>query len=264
MQRINIQEVFKSVVKDLMRTFEDTEQVFSKPTDRGEKREEAIRSFLRSKLPRRYGVSKGYVVSSKGVQSRQCDVIIYDAGSSPIFYSAPNHEVFPVESVYGVIEVKSKLGKPELADAIENIKSFKQVPRKELTDVPLGKRSGISLTYNGPINVKIGGLVAYSLGDGFANKTDGQIRDEIVGKIAAEDLVYRIDFVCIVDMGIILPLRHNKDDNSHWISLSDENAKMTLVGDPDQSVGMFFIALLAALNNTQLEQPDLFDYFNQR
>jgi len=38
------------------------------PPDRGGQQEEAIRKFLSEKLPRRYGISKGFVVSHEGIK----------------------------------------------------------------------------------------------------------------------------------------------------------------------------------------------------
>ena len=92
-----------------MQEFQETEKTLSFPPDRGGQREEAIRKFLSENLPRRYGISKGFVVSHDGIQSDQCDVIIYDADTSPIFYTDVNQEILPIESVYAVIQVKSRL-----------------------------------------------------------------------------------------------------------------------------------------------------------
>ncbi len=262
MNRINIKQLFKNVSAKLMQEFLETEKTLVFPLDRGAGREEAIRTFLKEKLPRRFGVSKGFVVSHTGEQSSQCDIIVYDADTSPIFYSDLNQEVFPVESVYGVIEVKSRLTPEVLDEAIKNIKAFKQVPRKDLTSVPMGiGQSGIVMSYDKPVNQKLGVLIAYSAGGSLESKDLVELTSFIVAQIKKEDILNRIDFVCIVDRGTIIPVR--KNEKSLQLSLFNEAASFTMSGDPDTSVGLFFVVLLSTLNNLKLSEPDLFAYFNQ-
>ena len=44
-----------------------------------------------------------------------------------------NLQIFPIESVYGIIEVKSSLSKDELLDSLEKIKTLKSlVPRESI------------------------------------------------------------------------------------------------------------------------------------
>lgn len=259
-QRVNIKQLFRNVSAQLNLKFKETEQTLNFPLDRGGEREEAIRQFLVKTLPRRYGISKGFVVSHKGIQSNQCDIIIYDAETSPIFYKDVSQEIFPIEAVYSVIQVKSKLGKKELQDAIQNIKLYKQVPRNDVTTTGIG----IEIRYNRPVNPKFGVLVAYSLGKEFEQKNQNEIQAELIKEIEKEKPSERIDLICIIDRGIIMPVKVRKEDNVHFISFFEEDAPFLMVGDSKESMGLFFVALLHALNNIKLEQPNLFDYFNQQ
>lgn len=265
MTRVNIKQLFKNVSAKLMQEFEETEKTLNFPPDRGGQREEAIRKFLSEKLPRRYGISKGFVVSPEGIQSDQCDVIVYDADTSPIFYTDANQEILPIESVYAVIQVKSRLTPSSLDEAIKNIKSFKQIPRKDVTSVPLGPvgpGGGISIRYSQPINRKVGVLMSYSLGSPYNTKTVDEVSAEIIEKIKKESINDRIDFVCIIDRGVIVPLE--RQDQTLMISIFDDTADVKMIGDAENSVGLSFVILLSTMNGVKLEQPDLFAYFNQK
>ncbi|MBU1200725.1 hypothetical protein KKG61_01985 [bacterium] len=261
MTRVNIKQLFKNVSSKLMQEFQETEKTLNFPPDRGGQREEAIRKFLSEKLPRRYRISKGFVVSYKGIQSDQCDVIICDAATSPIFYTDVDQEILPVESVYAVIQVKSRLTPTSLDKAIKNIKSFKQVPRKDVISETLGLGGSISIKYNQPINRKVGVLMSYSLGRSYDSKPIDQVSAEIIEKVKKENINDRIDFVCIIDRGVIVPVK--QQDQTLMISIFDDTADVKMVGNAENSMGLFFVILLSTLNGVKLEQPDLFAYFNQ-
>lgn len=257
MNRVNVEEVFASVTRKLLQEFNETEKVLPLPLDRGAQREEAVREFLREKLPRRYGVSKGFIVSSDGVQSEQCDVIIYDAHTSPVFYSNVDQEVFPVETVYAVIQVKSRLTPTELDNAIKNIASFKLMPREDVTSVPVGPVGGIPLHYDESLNPKLGALISYSLGADYENATGAPAR--IISKICERPIPERIDITCVIDRALILPLRG--DNGKNIFAWRDARAQMQVAGSPDTAVGLFFVTVLSALNAIYLGHPDLFRYF---
>lgn len=101
--------------------------------DRGEAREAVVRDFLKTWLPRKYQVGRGEIITSNGDRSRQMDVVVYDDFSSPvIFRQEDSPQVYPIESVYGVTEVKSHLTPAELDSALRNIASSAALPRQEI------------------------------------------------------------------------------------------------------------------------------------
>jgi hypothetical protein len=109
--------------------------------ERGNEREASLRVFLETYLPKRYAIAKGEIVDSEGNVSRQCDLIIYDAINSPLLLSGKDYRVFPAESVYGVIEVKSVLNGTQFQKAIENIRSVKNLHREN------GKIAGVVFAF---------------------------------------------------------------------------------------------------------------------
>jgi hypothetical protein len=88
--------------------------------------EEILRDSLREILPRKYAVAKGKIVNAAGVMSKQCDIIIYDAQSCPtIFVDGNKNQILPVEGVYAIMEVKTRLTHEKLAEGFRNIRSSK-------------------------------------------------------------------------------------------------------------------------------------------
>lgn len=77
--------------------------------------------MLRRYLPPKFGIGTGFIVSGGETadQSAQCDIIIYDAINNAPFYYSEAWQVYPVEMVYGVIEVKTRIDTTELIDAFE-------------------------------------------------------------------------------------------------------------------------------------------------
>ena len=74
--------------------------------------ENGVRTLLRSILPAEYGLSTGFVVyhTDEGPRlSSQLDIIIYDALRSGPIVSLKTCDVFPLEAVYGYVEVKATL-----------------------------------------------------------------------------------------------------------------------------------------------------------
>ena len=69
----------------------------------GSENELALSSLIRDFLPPRFGVeTSGIVIDRFGNESKQCDIIIYDAFSFPKYL----RKVFPIEIVYGLLKLK--------------------------------------------------------------------------------------------------------------------------------------------------------------
>jgi hypothetical protein len=108
------------------------------PRDLGDVRETILRKFLQSSgyLPRRYGVSERSVrvVSTTGHISKEIDIAIFDHEESITLMNRQDvYEVHPLDSVFGVIQVKSNLTKKELNSGLNNLASFKNLDRTPKT-----------------------------------------------------------------------------------------------------------------------------------
>lgn len=69
---------------------------------------------MRQFLPHCYGVGSGLVFSADGDDSRQVDIVIYDVVYSIILRTDEERFLFPCESVFGSIEIKSSLDSKRL------------------------------------------------------------------------------------------------------------------------------------------------------
>ena len=87
----------------------------------GSENELVVSNLLRQFLPPRFGIeTSGIVIDHVGRESRQSDIIIYDATDFPNYL----RKVFPVELVYCVIEVKTNITSSEATAALQNIQSI--------------------------------------------------------------------------------------------------------------------------------------------
>ena len=81
----------------------------------GSYREELLRGTIRQLLPTRFEISTGFIENSP----RQLDLIIWDATNYTPLFREQDVVVVPLESVQGVIEVKTTLNTGELDEALE-------------------------------------------------------------------------------------------------------------------------------------------------
>lgn len=98
-------------------------EYFSRLTDHngelGRLNETHLVNLLRSYLPPKIGIGTGFIEcgGADPRQSSQCDIVLYDALNSTPLYQSQSWSIYPIEMVYGVIEVKTALDPNELKDA---------------------------------------------------------------------------------------------------------------------------------------------------
>lgn len=122
-----MKQYFQAASKQMMAETQGIVQALRHPGMKGDAGEEALRTFLRKYLPKRYNVGQGKVVDFTGRESKQTDIIIADAASTvPLYVDAVNM-IVPIESVYAVVEVKTSLTSQSLSDGIANLLSFHEL-----------------------------------------------------------------------------------------------------------------------------------------
>lgn len=102
------------------------------PRDKGDQREEILRHFFTSHglLPKSIHVPSvsTRMVSPSGHVSPELDILFTNATDSIVVKRFQNTlEYYPVESVFGTIQVKSKLTKRELISGLKHIQHFKSI-----------------------------------------------------------------------------------------------------------------------------------------
>jgi hypothetical protein len=101
--------------------------------ERGRNDEDRARAFLAKVLPRRFSVGTGFLVCSDQSlpASRQIDVVLFDE-----IHNSPLHRelaayVFPIEMVYGIMEVKGLLKPNDLVPLLESIAEVHRLAAKK-------------------------------------------------------------------------------------------------------------------------------------
>ncbi len=99
------------------------------PGEKGRAREEVIRLFLRSFVPKQFGVDTGFVVDAHGNVSLQLDIIIHRTDYHPVF-EIGGLKYFMIESVAAVFQNRSDVASvASLHSALENLRSVKRLDR---------------------------------------------------------------------------------------------------------------------------------------
>lgn len=110
-------------------------------TEHGRVAEAKFREWLTTFLPKKYGVTSGYIVSQGTPKDEflvHYDVIIYEQLEAPILWVDENPDysgqgrslAIPVEYVRGVIEVKSAFKKKTVIDAVSHLAKLKPLMQK--------------------------------------------------------------------------------------------------------------------------------------
>lgn len=142
---------FLTARKEMLDAFDSAREksrIHEVETFHGKVAESEFRKWLVSFLPKRFGVTSGYVVSQgmKGdIKTPHYDVIIYDQMDSPILWiedfpdssELGSSRAIPVEYVKCILEVKSTFSGTTVKDAIEHLNDLK--PFMDGVDDPLEK-----------------------------------------------------------------------------------------------------------------------------
>ncbi|MDA2912549.1 hypothetical protein MYX77_01065 [Acidobacteriia bacterium AH_259_A11_L15] len=127
--RVDLSSVFAAVAEQLRAQFNAIQHSVQHGPTKGSAGEAVWREWLERHLPRRYAAGTGFVTDSKGYQSKQQDIVIYDRQYSPLLYVERDALFIPAESVYAVVEVKTSLTPDEIGDAKAKIASVRTLYR---------------------------------------------------------------------------------------------------------------------------------------
>lgn len=241
-----LEREFTFIQDDLLQQYERSSPHKKHPADLGAIREEILRGFLSSTgyLPLKYGVSKSSVriVTQTGHPSDQIDIAIYDSLNSPTLVSYPSLSFLAIESVYGVIQVKSKLSsRKDINEGLKNIASFKKLEGSE-------NRFGILFAYD-------------------CSLTWTTLAETVKIFMCKNPSSVWTNFVVVLNQGLILPceegtlpygVRNHYFRNSDLSSISKPT--VTGIADTNNTLLKFYIYLIDLLKICTVEEPDLYQY----
>lgn len=93
----------------------------------GEIREIVLSNLLKPLLPQGFNIGTGKIIDRKGALSHQTDIIVYNSSRFPPIMFDKNKGVFPIDSVYYTIEVKSTVNATALRDSVEKAKLLRSL-----------------------------------------------------------------------------------------------------------------------------------------
>lgn len=127
-QETPLTELLKSAAEDMATKLR--RKLLTHPGELGTAREQIIREFLASYLPKRFEVSTGFAFDCTGRVSKQLDIVIFDSQVCPRFETPGGKFLFPCEAIVAVGQVKSSVtSRPKFREAIDNLRSVKSLDR---------------------------------------------------------------------------------------------------------------------------------------
>jgi len=160
---------------------------------KGEAKEQGFGRLLGQFLPQAFDVGSGVIHDCNGTESAETDLVVWDRSSLPPVFYAESTGVFPVESCYYAIEVKSRSTRTEIRDAYEKAQKL--------------RRLRFLANYDG--NVK--GLpvpVYFAYGTDLSGKTELDRYREIDGNYLSDPAIRAI---CVVGDGYYTHVAQFKD-----------------------------------------------------
>jgi hypothetical protein len=227
------------------------EHVFGNYVDR----HNYFEGFLRERLPQRYSVGKGEVVTPENQVSKQLDLVVFDSFECPKLFSSEAHSIFPIESIYGAISIKSNLKSGDLIDAYENIASLKRV----LPKAPVNQRDPRGLiSYGARPPVPVTGIFAYNSHrslEAICKQVESLDQD-------LSNIELRPDFVAVLGKCLIGPRIPLRGPFNVYQLPKDKTDLAALRKTGRHTLLRLYLELLRELNMIQLIQFDLTNYDN--
>jgi len=126
---VDLRELFLSLQDQLTARLQTNRTVIGHPGAKGSATEESWREMLGEYLPKRYCVSKAFVIDADGARSDEIDLVIYDQQYSPFLFKQDGAVFIPAESVYAIFEIKQSLTAENVKYAIEKAASVRRLRR---------------------------------------------------------------------------------------------------------------------------------------
>lgn len=271
---MNLNQLFNFIEKTMLARFNESSFI-NHSGDKGENREEFLIDFLKTHLPKRYGVTKGEVITKEGLHSHAIDIIIYDAINCPVLY-AEKTSILPIEGVYGIIEVKSSLSKSEFDDAAEKITKFKKMAPRDIGFTATEKHIKVQRASR-PFGIVFG----FNLS---GNSLDSLTENWKAHSHAVHDVNNFCNLICVLGKGVLRYEKVNltkgeKDlllDTDEFVTLvltahkrrangedvDDIILRIIQEGLEEKAFGRFFTYLLVMLSKMKLNVPDIGGYID--
>lgn len=251
-----LEREFRYHQEDMLRDFNRSKDM-RHPRDVGLAREQILRRFLvdTGLIPNRYAATSSSVrvASTTGHMSNELDLLFYDPNESISLMRRENaYSVLPVESTYGVIQVKSKVTRNDIREGLRNVASYKKLRR--------ASSSGNTIYSGKPKSQDGFGIL-------FAYDTDldwPDLVDEV--KAFADENPKHMwpNVVFILSKGFFLYGDKTRSCflNSHIVDINDDVVVHGRSDREGHGLYNFYSILIALLRNTLLQEIPVDSYFS--
>jgi len=111
-----VEEYWSGAVQRLQIEVDIFNRLIGHAGEQGRENELALVRVLQNLIPRRLGLGSGIIIDAQDGRSKQTDIIIYDSSDQPSILGQTSQVIFPIETVYAAVEVKTTLTPDEIAD----------------------------------------------------------------------------------------------------------------------------------------------------
>lgn len=112
--------------RDLFEDLSKRNKLFH-PSEYGIYREKICDELIKFSIPSKFETGTGFLINSFDKISTQSDILIYDLNNTPVIKKDSKTRFFPVETVVGVGEIKSRLKISDLCKAAIKLSKTKRI-----------------------------------------------------------------------------------------------------------------------------------------
>ena len=224
---------------------------------KGTFREYIVKHFLRPFFPSAYGISGGQAFDINEEISRQLDIVIYDALHSYIAPYMDDFIYFPCESVYGNIEVKSRLDKQSFEEATNNIASLKRLYRKPIETFhvnPMKELRINNVTWDIQATNEYFGII-FAYDSVSKDSVIEYISECVVDKQIERDLLPNV--IVLFKEKYIITRYHRQQDGMYKIAPLKNFDGFLAINYGDDLLAEFLVLLFAMLRSIELKAMDI-------
>jgi hypothetical protein len=237
-------ELFKRAFTESKELFwDESKSELIHPGEFGIYREAIVKDFLSIFIPSRYSIGSGFIISTNGRISTQCDLVIFDHQSTPLMQSI-NHQIFyPIETVVAIGEIKSDINsKAKLTEALVKLSKIKEM-REEIRENIFIKHEieGDYDPIHNPFDQIFTFLICNKLGFEI-NVTDGHVDDLYPDEILSR---HKHNIVFSITDGILT--YHNGECNYYYPVTYEINENEKLIKPDNMEIDSHFLHLIAGL-----------------
>jgi hypothetical protein len=221
---VDLRSLFFSLQGQLAARLQTNRDVLDHPGAKGSATEERWRDMLETYLPKRYCVSKAFVIDSEETLSDEIDLVIYDQQYSPFLFKQDGAVFIPAESVYAVFEVKQDFTGGNVEYGIAKAASVRRL-----------RRTSVAITHAGgnfpprkPFPL-LAGLLA------LESSWSPPFGKSLIERLEASPEAGRLDLLCALNHG------------AAEVTYSETGPVSLDLSAPDASLIFFFLRLLERL-----------------